>query len=85
MTIIKLSNIALPIMTKDACQQIVLPKNDLNRSVEEKIVNLLMENLTSFLVPESLQCDEREGDDVSSKARILLLQFLESLLRQILP
>jgi len=59
MTIIKLSNIALPIMTKEACHQIMLPRNDLETSVEEKIVELLMENLTSFLVPET-HLEERE-------------------------
>ena len=70
MTIVKLANVALPIMTRDACHQLsVLPLTDAT-NVESKIVNLLLTKLADYLIPESETFHKSDGQEISSPDEI---------------
>jgi E3 ubiquitin-protein ligase HECTD4 len=70
MTIVKLANVALPIMTREACLQLsVHPLTD-DTNVESKIVNLLLTKLSDYLIPESETFHKSDSPEIASPDEI---------------
>ena len=66
MTIVKMANVALPIMTKEASLRLSVPPLSDDVIVETKIINLLLKKLSDYLIPESETFSKPVPEPVSS-------------------
>ena len=67
MTIVKLANVALPIMSKEASAKLSILSGSENMRVETKIVNLLLTKLADYLIPESESLTKTKLESVSTQ------------------
>jgi hypothetical protein len=67
MTIVKLANVALPIMTREACNQLLIhcPSSPQENNVESNIINLLLTKLSDYLIPESESLNKTVSENIS--------------------
>ena len=70
MTIVKLAKVALPITTREACNQLsILPLSE-DTNVESKIIDLLLTKLADYLIPESESFNKTISENVSTPDEI---------------
>ena len=70
MTIVKLASVALPIMTREACNQLSMTHLSDETQMEARIVSLLLTKLSDYLIPETEAFNKTVAQDTPKEEEV---------------